>query len=136
MSKKDQSTQQLLDAAKAVQQHSYSPYSNFKVGAAILGQNQQIFSGCNVENASYPMGQCAEGSAITAMISQGCQQIEEVLIVSPNNELLPPCGGCRQKLKEFASEQTKVHLATAGGEIKTLLLSELLPHAFNKQDLL
>lgn len=137
MSEKIQSTiKQLFEAAKDVQKQSYSPYSNFKVGAAILGDNQQVFTGCNVENASYPLGQCAEGSAVTAMIAQGCRHIEDVLIISPNDELLPPCGGCRQKLKEFSAQDTKVHLATHKGDIKTMLLSELLPMAFDKQDLL
>jgi len=137
MSKKVPSTQeQLFEAAKNVQKFSYSPYSNFKVGAAILGSEEQIFTGCNVENASYPMGQCAEGSAITTMVANGCQDIKEVLIVSPNDDFLTPCGGCRQKLMEFSSTQTQVHLATAKGEVKTLTMAELLPHAFDKQDLL
>lgn len=123
-------TETLLKNARAVQKLSYSPYSKFRVGAAILSEDSAIHVGCNVENVSYPLGQCAEASAISAMITAGARQISEVLILSPNNDYCPPCGGCRQKISEFASADTLVHMANQDGQIKTLSLAELLPLAF------
>ncbi|WP_404828125.1 cytidine deaminase [Fluctibacter corallii] len=126
----DKQTQHLLDAALAAQKNSYSPYSNFKVGAAILANDNTTYHGCNVENASYPLGQCAEAGAISSMVASGATKIEQVLIASPNNAFCPPCGGCRQKIKEFASESTLVHMATQDGQIKTVPFKDLLPLAF------
>lgn len=127
----DKHTETLLDVARRAQQNSYSPYSNFKVGAAIVADNAKTYSGCNVENASYPLGQCAEASAISAMINDGGRTISEVLIASPNDQFCPPCGGCRQKIKEFATPETVVHMATQTGEIKTVSFKDLLPFAFD-----
>ena len=122
--------QTLLTEALEAQQQSYSPYSNFKVGAALLADDHSIYKGCNVENASYPLGQCAEASAISAMVSCGAREIKEVLIASPNDEFCPPCGGCRQKIREFSGPDTVVHMATKSGDIKSVPLRELLPLAF------
>ncbi|MGJ8679004.1 cytidine deaminase [Paraglaciecola sp.] len=122
---------QLLALAQQVQRHAHAPYSNFRVGAAIIDENAQYHGSCNVENAAYPLGQCAEAGAISAMVSAGNKHIKQILILSPNEEYCPPCGGCRQKIAEFANDQTQVHLAKSNGEIKTLLISELLPLAFN-----
>ena len=127
----DKHTEKLLDLARRAQQNSYSPYSNFKVGAAIVADNSLAYSGCNVENASYPLGQCAEASAISAMINDGGHKISEVLIASPNDQFCPPCGGCRQKIKEFATPETLVHMATNKGEVKTVPFKDLLPFAFD-----
>lgn len=123
-------TDMLLKDARAVQKLSYSPYSKFRVGAAIVSEDSTIHVGCNVENVSYPLSQCAEASAISAMIAAGSTQISEVLILSPNNDYCPPCGGCRQKIREFATADTLVHMANQDGEIKTVLIGELLPFAF------
>lgn len=123
-------TETLLKKARAVQKLSYSPYSNFQVGAAISAENSSVHVGCNVENVSYPLGQCAEASAISAMIAAGSKKISEVLILSPNSDFCPPCGGCRQKIREFATADTLVHMANQEGQIKTVLLGELLPLAF------
>lgn len=120
----------LLALATKAQKNAHAPYSNFHVGAAILDENAQLHASCNVENAAYPLGQCAEAGAIAAMIASGSKQIKQILIASPNEELCPPCGGCRQKIAEFADAQTKVHMATTSGEIKTVMFNELLPLAF------
>lgn len=133
--KKSPQQQNLLDAAMTIKESAYSPYSKFRVGAAILGDNQHVYVGCNVENASYPLGQCAEGSAITAMVAAGCHQIKEVMVITDKDEYCAPCGGCRQKLYEFADESTLVHMATVKGEVKTVKLVDLLPLAFGKRDL-
>lgn len=122
---------ELIDLAFKVQKKSYSPYSKFKVGAAILADDGQTYGGCNVENVSYPLGQCAEASAISAMISNGATKIQQVLIASPNKDYCPPCGGCRQKIREFADADTMVHLMTSDGKSKSMTLGELLPMAFS-----
>ena len=127
MNKKQHS---LFEAAKKAQSNSYSPYSNFKVGAAVLAEDESTYVGCNVENASYPLGQCAEASAISSMICSGSKSIKEVMIVSPNEDFCPPCGGCRQKIREFAGADTVVHMATSSGKIKSVPLTDLLPLAF------
>lgn len=131
----EQTIQALSELAFSAQSKSYSPYSKFKVGAALISDDQQTYSGCNVENASYPLGQCAESSAISAMINGGGARIQEILIASPNDDFCPPCGGCRQKIREFADENTLVHLVSKQGKIKTLSISELLPLAFIQSSL-
>ena len=120
----------LLAAAKTAQNRAYSPYSNFKVGAAILSSQEHIYSGCNVENAAYPLGQCAEASAIASMIVNGDKNIDEILILSPTEQICPPCGGCRQKIQEFSHPETLVHMSNNKGEITTLTMAEILPLAF------
>jgi cytidine deaminase len=120
----------LLTLATKAQKNAHAPYSNFQVGAAILDENAQHHASCNVENAAYPLGQCAEAGAISAMIASGSKQIKHILIASPNDNFCPPCGGCRQKIAEFADAQTEVHLATQNGRIKTVKFTELLPLAF------
>lgn len=130
----NQTIQSLSELAFSAQSKSYSPYSKFKVGAALITDGEQLFSGCNVENASYPLGQCAESSAISAMINGGGSRIKEILIASPNDDFCAPCGGCRQKIREFADGNTLVHLVTKHGKVKTVTISELLPLAFTDQD--
>ncbi|MEO9944033.1 cytidine deaminase [Paraglaciecola sp.] len=120
----------LFELATKAQSKAYTPYSNFKVGAAIIDDQNQHHACCNVENASYPLGQCAEAGTISSMVVSGSQSISEILILSPNDDYCPPCGGCRQKIAEFANEQTLVHLAKQNGEVKTVNFSELLPLAF------
>jgi cytidine deaminase len=120
----------LLALATKAQKNAHAPYSNFHVGAAILDENSQLHACCNVENAAYPLGQCAEAGAISAMIASGSKQIKQILIASPNDEFCPPCGGCRQKIAEFANAETEVHMATKSGDVKTVKFTELLPLAF------
>lgn len=121
----------LKQNAQQVQKNAYAPYSNFKVGAALVAEDNNIYKGCNVENASYPLGQCAEASAIGNMVGQGCSKISTIFILSPNNEFCPPCGGCRQKIKEFATPSTQIILGTQDGKTKTVSIGELLPLAFD-----
>jgi cytidine deaminase len=131
----DKSLQTLFVQAQNVQRMSHSPYSNFKVGAAIRANDNHCYVGCNVENAAYPLGQCAEAGAISAMIAAGAKQIKEILIISPNEDYCPPCGGCRQKISEFAEPTTQVHMANSLGDITTVTMAELLPYAFNRNSL-
>lgn len=131
MSAENQKQQKaLFELATKAQSKAYAPYSQFKVGAAIIDDNEHHHACCNVENASYPLGQCAEAGAISSMVASGSQSISEILILSPNNDFCPPCGGCRQKIAEFANEETLVHLAKQNGEVKTVNFAELLPLAF------
>lgn len=120
----------LMALANKAQKNAHAPYSNFHVGAAILDENAQLHASCNVENAAYPLGQCAEAGAISAMVASGSKQIKQILIASPNDDFCPPCGGCRQKIAEFADTQTEVHMATKKGAFKTVKFTELLPLAF------
>ena len=124
----------LYNIAKKVREKAYAPYSNFKVGAAILGKSGKIYSGCNVENASYPCGTCAEAGAVSAMIADGEIQIKEILIVADTEQILP-CGNCLQKIAEFSGSATLIHSADLHGNIKTFTLKELLPQSFSLKDL-
>src|SRR6478672_5112569 len=94
--------QALFAAAEAVRARAYAPYSRFQVGAAILADDGRIYSGCNVENAAYPIGNCAEASAIAAMIAGGAKRIIRIYTTGPGREPVTPCGGCRQRIREFA----------------------------------
>ncbi|MBT0586510.1 cytidine deaminase [Alteromonas oceanisediminis] len=131
INKINQRTTALLSAARQAQTNAYAPYSGFKVGAALLNKNGDIFTGCNVENAAFPLGQCAEASAISAMVAAGSQQLSRILIVSPNEEHCFPCGGCRQKIAEFAHPETVVIMATQSGSLVYRTITQLLPDAFN-----
>ncbi len=123
----------LLDDAKRAFANAYAPYSKFKVGAAIRSADGQTYIGCNVENLAYPEGTCAEAGAIAAMIAAGSTKITEVAVVADAPVPVTPCGGCRQKLAEFASPEVKVALATMTGETKTVTMAELLPFAFDTE---
>ncbi len=129
------SIDRLFEAAKAAQARAYAPYSGFPVGAALLADDGAIFSGCNVENAAYPNGLCAESGAIAAMVIAGERRITDVLVVGGAGGPLTPCGACRQRLFEFSNDETRVHLADAAGPVEVLLLRELLPRAFGPHDL-
>ena len=123
--------QQLKDAALKAQKNAYAPYSKFRVGAAIVAEDGNVYCGCNVENAAFPQGQCAEASAIGTMITAGATQIKQILVASPNDDYCYPCGGCRQKIAEFASADTPVFMLTASGECTETTVSELLPHSYS-----
>jgi cytidine deaminase len=119
-----------MRAADEVMKTAYVPYSNFPVGAALRAPDGSIHVGSNVENASYPQGQCAETSAIGALIAAGHRDIIEVAVTAERMEICPPCGGCRQRLAEFASPDTPVHLGRPDGPRETTTVGELLPLAF------
>lgn len=121
----------LLTAANEAFRRAYAPYSGFRVGAALRASSGAIYSGANVENAAYPLGNCAEASAIAAMIAAGERKIQEALLVAAGDRLCTPCGGCRQRLAEFAGPDLPIHICSPEGLRQTLTLGELLPHTFS-----
>jgi len=121
----------LEKAALAVREHAHAPYSNFKVGAALRSASGAVFVGCNVENVAYPEGTCAEAGAIAAMVAAGETQIVEAYVVAGSPTPVTPCGGCRQKLAEFASADVPVTMATTGGVAEHTTVGALLPGVFN-----
>ncbi len=125
----------LLRVAQAVRDNAYAPYSKFQVGAAILAADGNIYAGCNVENAAYPEGQCAEASAISAMVAGGSLEIKQICIVKKGSGKVAPCGGCRQKLNEFAASDIPIFVQGADGGLQSYTLGELLPLAFGKTHL-
>ena len=125
----------LFEAARSVQAKAYAPYSRFKVGAALRTPSGQVFTGCNVENAAYPEGACAETGAISAMVAAGERRIAEIVVMGEGDALVPPCGGCRQRIREFASAETPVHVAGPEGIRKSFTLDELLPFSFGPDNL-
>jgi cytidine deaminase len=121
----------LLPSALSVRENAHAPYSKFKVGAALRTKSGSVFVGCNVENAAYPEGTCAEAGAIAAMVAAGEREIAEICVVAGSPDPVPPCGGCRQKLAEFAAGDVQVTLATTTGTIKMMTVAALLPGAFD-----
>lgn len=120
----------LLLEARKVRELAYAPYSGFKVGAALRSPDGRVFVGCNVENAAYPEGVCAEAGAISAMVANGAREIAEITVVADSPAPVPPCGGCRQKIAEFATAHTRVVMATLTGLEMTMTVADLLPGAF------
>lgn len=129
----DASLDVLFDLAAAARENAHAPYSNFKVGAAILSEDGRAFAGCNVENIAYPQGACAETGAIGAMVAGGGKRIARVVVLGGKDALIPcaPCGGCRQRLLEFGGPGTEVWLGTARDRLTRYTLGELLPLAFD-----
>ena len=125
----------LFEAAKAIQGRAYVPYSRFKVGAAIRTPDGRVFAGCNVENAAYPQGSCAETGAISAMVAAGERRIAEILVIGDGDNLVTPCGGCRQRIREFAMAETPVHIAGPDGVRRSFTLGDLLPFSFGPDNL-
>lgn len=125
----------LFDAALAVQQRAYAPYSRFKVGAAILAEDGAVHVGCNVENAAYPSGSCAEQGAICAMIAGGSSRIAAILVFGEGEALVTPCGACRQRIREFASPETTIAIAGPQGIRARFSLADLLPASFGPDNL-
>ena len=122
--------QALIAAAMKVRERAHAPYSRFPVGAAILADDGQIYVGANVENASYPEGICAETAALAAMVAGGARRALMLALVCDAPRPVPPCGGCRQRLSEFAGPELAIHLATVAGLRQSLTLGGLLPDAF------
>ncbi|MBN9668838.1 cytidine deaminase [Roseibium aggregatum] len=120
---------ELFEAAKAVRENAYAPYSNFLVGAALRTPDGTVYTGCNVENASYPVSVCAEGGAVSAMIAGGRRLIAEMVVIG-DAALCSPCGMCRQRLKEFGTDHLVVHVADLNGVRRSFTMDELLPAAF------
>jgi cytidine deaminase len=134
MDKKD-----LFKLAKDAMKKSYAPYSNYNVGAALLCKNEKIYKGCNIENASYSLTNCAERTALFSAISNGEKEFAAICIVGGKNgkisDYAMPCGACRQALAEFCNENFKVYIGIDEDNIKEYTLNELLPYSFNKSKL-
>lgn len=125
----------LIAAARAVREHAHAPYSRFAVGAAVLDEQGRIHAGCNVENAAYPQGWCAEASALAVMVAAGGQRVRAVAVVGVAEQPVTPCGGCRQKLREFAAGDCPVWVADLSVLRATFTLDELLPQSFGPEHL-
>ena len=127
---------ELIAAAKSARLKAYAPDSKFLVGAAVRDERGHIHGGCNIENAAYPQGWCAETSAIAAMIMSGGKAIAEMAVIGTGDLLCTPCGGCRQKIREFAKGNVKIHMCGEDGKVKqTFTLDELLPASFGPGNL-
>ena len=120
----------LKEAATAVRLNAHAPYSRFKVGAALLSTTGHLHIGCNVENVAYPEGTCAEAGAISAMIAAGDTRIAEIHVIADSPDPVPPCGGCRQKIAEFADQSVRVTLHTTDGQSLVMTVADLLPGVF------
>jgi cytidine deaminase len=123
--------EKLLEAAKKVKENAYAPYSHFHVGAALITDTGEIFTGCNVENTSYGLTICAERNAIFKMISDGEHRIAEILVIGDTEEFLPPCGACRQVMTEFSTNDTVVYLCNKQGQWQKTTMGELMPFTFS-----
>lgn len=125
----------LFAAALAAKARAYAPYSRFSVGAALLTPAGTIYAGANVENAAYPVGSCAEASAISAMVAGGETAIAAVLVVGDGQALVTPCGACRQRIREFAAPTAPIHIAGPDGVRASFPLEAMLPHSFGPDNL-
>lgn len=125
----------LFAAAQAAQARAYAPYSGFRVGAALLADDGAVYAGCNVENAAYPVGACAEAGALSAMVAGGGGAIRAILVYGEGAELVTPCGACRQRIREFAAPETPVAIAGPEGIRARFSLEALLPASFGPDNL-
>ena len=128
-------SEEMIALARAVMNRAYAPYSRFRVGAVLRGANGKLYAGCNVENAAYPQGICAEVAAVAVMVADGERRIVEAVVMSEGDLLIAPCGGCRQHLHEFADETVPIHLCDPAGLRRTVTMGELLPLAFGAGNL-
>ena len=124
-----------ITATKEAMNNAYVPYSNYPVGALIVTKNGNTYSGCNVENASYPLGNCAEAAAIASMVLAGEKYIRMIYVMTKNDEGGIPCGGCRQRIREFSDENTQIIMCSPDGVQNRINLSELLPNSFGPEHL-
>lgn len=122
---------EMLEAAHLARARAHAPYSKFQVGVALLAEDGNIYAGCNIENTSYPEGWCAETTAISNMVMGGGQVVMAVVVVADHTPPITPCGGCRQRLKEFGTAETRIHSADLDGIKQSFTLAELLPAAFD-----
>jgi cytidine deaminase len=125
----------LVEKAIEARSKAYVPYSKFQVGAAIITSNDQLYLGCNIENASYGLTNCAERTAIFKAVSEGDTEIKAIAVVGDTEGPVSPCGACRQVIAEFATEETKIYLANLNGDVKETTISEILPGYFSSKDL-
>ncbi len=127
---------QLFDLALDAMKQAYAPYSKFKVGSSIRTVNGKLYCGSNVENAAYPEGSCAEAGAISAMICDGERQIQDIAVIGESKQLVTPCGGCRQKIREFSDPTTSIQIYDQSGLRQSYTLEQLLPDSFGPDNLL
>ncbi|MBT2655246.1 cytidine deaminase [Bacillus sp. ISL-18] len=127
--------QALLDQAIEARKKAYTPYSNFQVGAAVLTKDHHVFQGCNIENASYGLTNCAERTAIFKAVSEGKNEIDTIIVVANTEGPVSPCGACRQVMAEFCDKDTKIILANLKGEKLETTIDQLLPGYFSSKDL-
>jgi cytidine deaminase len=125
--------QDLYLAARNAMAFCHAPYSKFPVGAAIRADDGRVYTGANIENLAFPEGWCAETTAISHMVMGGAKKIVEIAVIAEKLALCPPCGGCRQRIKEFASADTNIYLCDETGIKKTMTMTELLPHSFETE---
>ena len=131
----DKPSKEMLDLARQMMARAHAPYSHFAVGAVLRSADGKLHGGCNVENAAYPQGLCAEAAAIGAMVASGEKIIREVLVMAEGGQVVTPCGGCRQRLREFAHDATPIFLCGPEGLRRTATLGELLPLSFGPDHL-
>ena len=124
-----------IEATREAMSKAYVPYSNYPVGVLIVTDNGNTYTGCNVENASYPLGNCAEASAIASMVMGGERKIKTIYVMTKNDEGGIPCGGCRQRIREFSDEDTEIMMCSPDGVKTQLNLAELLPNSFGPEHL-
>ncbi|SER12230.1 cytidine deaminase [Gracilibacillus ureilyticus] len=127
--------QELINLAKKAREKAYTPYSKFRVGAALLMKSGKVYSGCNIENAAYPVTVCAERTAIFKAISDGEYDFEEMAVVADTERPVPPCGSCRQVLSEFFPKDSLIHTSNLNGNVNTVTMEELLPFSFEASDM-
>ncbi|MEN1969385.1 cytidine deaminase [Lentibacillus sp. N15] len=125
----------LIDEAKSIREKAYVPYSKFPVGAALLTKSGKIYTGCNIENAAFPVSCCAERVAIFKAISNGETEFKEMAVAADTPRPVPPCGSCRQVMSEFFDQMMPVHLTNLHGDTKTVTVNELLPFSFKPDDM-
>lgn len=125
----------LVAAARAARERAHAPYSHFAVGAAVVDEHGRIHAGCNVENAAYPQGWCAETSALAAMVSAGGRRVLAVAVCGVAADPVTPCGGCRQRLREFAADDCPVWVVDEDSVRASFTLGQLLPHSFGPHHL-
>lgn len=125
----------MFELARRAMAKAHAPYSRFRVGAVVKGANGRLYAGCNVENAAYPEGWCAEASAIAAMVMDGEAKIAEILVMGGGEALVSPCGGCRQRIREFAADDVPIHICSPDELRRTVTLGELLPLSFGPENL-
>jgi len=125
----------LFEAARAAMTKAHAPYSRFPVGAALRTEDGRVYAGCNIENASFPEGWCAETTALGHYVMGGGGRITEIAVVAEKMDRITPCGGCRQRLAEFAGPEAKLHLCDGNGVVETMTMADILPLGFRGDDL-
>jgi cytidine deaminase len=126
---------ELIQEANKAREFAYVPYSNFKVGAALLAKDGQVFHGCNIENAAYSMTNCAERTALFKAYSEGVTQFESLVVVADTEGPVSPCGACRQVISELCDPEMEVVLTNLRGDVQKIQVRDLLPGAFSPKDL-